>query len=644
MSPDTESSDVRLSAKIAKIVTIIAIVYCIFEIAYALGLLRTTVLLVYPGTFRSLVLAIILVLTFIMRPARKGAPRDKIPWYDYLLMVASLPGPIYMSWAYIELIPVHPHLAMPFEQVLGVITALVVLEATRRTVGWIISLIAVIFVCYAMFGNHLPGLLQTKDYPFDVVIAEIFLFPNGMFGFLLNIVAVMIFMFVMFGAFLQVTGGAQFLTSLAIAMVGQVRGGPAKVAVVASGFMGTMSGSAVANVAVTGSMTIPLMKKTGFKPHYAGAIEAVASTGGMFMPPIMGAVAFIMAEVLGIAYIEVVKAAFLPAVLYYLGLFMMIDLQAAKIGLCGMPRSELPSLGKVLRKGWPFIMPLPALIYFLTTYTEVTACAYALAVLLIGAMIKKDTRLTLRKIVDGLRITTDTMITIVPPVAAVGIILGCVSMTSLGINLSMGLVDLAHGSLIILLVLAAATSFIMGMGLTATVCYILLATLVAPALTNMGVSPIAAHLFMLYWGMLFMITPPVAIAVYVASGIAGSPMMKTGYQAMRLGMVAYIIPFMWIYKPVLLMQGSTMDIALTVVTSAIGVIALAVAIEGYMLTKVSWLQRLLIGAGAILLITPGLTSDGVGASVLAIAAFWEYMSFRRVRANSELRARVSTGK
>ena len=390
------------------------------------------------------------------------------------------------------------------------------------------------------------------------------------------------------------------------------------------------------------------MKKTGFKPHYAGAIEAVASTGGMFMPPIMGAVAFVMAEVLGIAYIEVVKAAFLPAVLYYLGLFAMIDLQAAKTGLSGMPRSELPSLVSVLRMGWPFIMPLPALIYFLTTYTEVTACAYALGVLLIGAMIKKETRLTTKKILAGVKITADTMVTIVPPVAAVGIILGCVSMTSLGINLSMGLVELAHGSLIFLLVLAAATSFIMGMGLTATVCYILLATLVAPALIAMGIPAIAAHLFMLYWGMLFMITPPVAIAVYVASGIAGSPMMKTGYQAMRLGIVAYIIPFMWIYKPVLLMQGSFMEIILTVVTSAIGVMALAGSVEGYVLTKASLLQRLLLGAGAILLITPGLTTDCAGASILAVAVFWQWKSFRRVRAKdsivSELQVRVSSSK
>lgn len=614
-----------------KIITAIIVLYCLFEIAYALGLLRTELLLVYPGTFRSLVLAIVLVLIFMVRPARKRAGRTKIPWYDFLLMAASLPGPIYMSWAYVELIPIHPHFAEPAEQVLGVITALVVLEATRRTVGWVIPLICVAFVSYALTGSHLPGILQTKPFAFDVVIAEIFLFPSGMFGFLLNIVAVIIFMFVLFGAFLQVTGGAEFLTSLAMALVGYVRGGPAKVSVLASGLMGTMSGSAVANVAVTGSVTIPLMKKAGFKPHYAAAIEAVASTGGMFMPPIMGAVAFVMAEILGIAYIEVVIAAVFPAILFYLGIFFMIDFQAAKMGLRGMARSELPSVRSVIRKGWPFILPFPALIYFLTTYTEVTACAYALAVLLAGSMVKRETRLTLGKIGNGLRITADTMITIVPAVASVGIILGCISLTSLGINLSMGLVDLANGSLLGLLLLAAAASFVMGMGLTATVCYILLATLVAPALITMGVPPLAAHLFMLYWAMLFMITPPVALAVYVAAGIAGSEVMRTGYRAMRLGIVAYIIPFMWVYKPVLLLQGPVAEITAAVATSAVGVIALSGAIEGFMLTRVNWIQRILLGIGAILLIMPESRSDMAGIGLLAAAGIWHWTDLRRER-------------
>jgi TRAP transporter 4TM/12TM fusion protein len=627
---EKKSFDLEVSAKVDKIVIIIVIIYCAFEIAYALGLLRTRILLVYPGTFRSLVLAIILISTFILRPGRRGAPRDKIPWWDYLLIAASLPGPIYMAWAYVELIPIHPYFATPFEQVLGVLTSLAVLEATRRTVGWTIALLALIFVCYAMFGSHLPGFLHTKKFTLDVIIAEIFLFPNGMFGFLLNIAAIMLFMFIMFGAFLQVTGGGDFLIATAMAVVGRFRGGPAKVAVIASCFMGTMSGSAVANVAVTGSMTIPLMKKTGFKAHYAAAIEAVASTGGMFMPPIMGAVAFVMAEVLGIAYIEVVIAATLPAVLYYLGIFAMLDFQAAKTGIRGMPRGELPRLGSVVRKGWPFMLPLPALVYFLTTYSEVTACTYALIVLLMGAMIKKETRLTPKIILSGLKVTVDTMITIIPAIATVGIILGCISMTGLGISLSSGLVDFAHGNKLFLLILAAAASFIMGMGLTATVCYILLATLVAPALTTMGVPAIGAHLFMLYWGILFMITPPVALAVYVASGIAKAPMMKTGFQAMRLGIVAYIVPFMWIYKPVLLMRGSPADIAVTIITSAIGVIALGGAIEGYMLTKASTFQRLVLGIAAVFLIMPGSSTDLLGGALLTLLILLQWRAARKV--------------
>lgn len=624
--------DRQPSAKASRIVTIIAIAYCLYEIAYALGLLRTRVFHMYPGTFRSLALAIILVLTFILRPARQGAPRGKIPWYDYLLMVASLPGPIYMSWAFIELIPVHPMFATPAEQVLGIITALVVLEATRRTIGWVICLIVVVFFFYALFGNFLPGLLHTKVFRFDEVIAQIYLFPNGMFGFILNIVVVLVFMFILFGAFLQVTGAGTFLTNLAMSMVGHVRGGPAKVAVIASGLVGTMSGSAVANVAITGTITIPMMKKIGFKPYYAGAVEAVASTGGAIMPPVMGAVAFIMAEMLGIAYIEVCIAAALPAILYYLGALATVDFHAAKTGLRGTPRSELPSLKNVLRKGWQFLLPLPALIYFLTTYTEVTACAYALAVLLIVAMFRKETWLNGKKIVAAFKITTQTMLTIVPVCATVGIILGCLSMTGLGINLSSGLIDLAGGSLLLLLVLAAAASYVLGMGITATACYVLLATLVAPALVGMGVAPMAAHLFMLYWATLFLITPPVAMAVYVAAGIAGAPMWRTGYQAMRLAGVVYIIPFMWVYKPVLLMQGAPVDIVLAVITSIIGVTALAAATEGYMLKETNWLQRLLLGAGAILLITPGWTTDLIGAVLLAIGVFWQWVGLKRIPA------------
>ncbi len=643
MPLDLDSSKSGLPSKTDRIVTVISVVYCFFEIAYALGLLRTQLLHLYPGTFRSLILATILILTFILRPARTGKARNSIPWYDYLLMIASLPGPLYMAWAYIELIPIHPYFAEPFEQVLGVLTALVVLEATRRTVGWIICVIGITFIGYALFGHLLPGVLHTKAFPFNVVIAEIFLFPNGMFGFVLNIIAVTIFMFILFGAFLQVTGGAEVITSLALATVGYFRGGPAKVSVIASGLFGTMSGSAVANVAVDGAVTIPMMQRVGFSPAYAGAIEAVASTGGMLMPPVMGAVAFIMAEFLGIAYKEVAIAAALPAILYYLGLYATVDFYAAKNGLRGMDRSELPSLIGTIRKGWPFILPLPALIYFLTIYTEVTSCAYATGVLLIGAMIKKESRLTLQKILDSLVITTRTMVTITPVVAMIGIILGCLSMTGLGINLSRGLVALAHGNLLILLILSAATSFIMGMGLTATVCYILLATLVAPALTAMGVPPLAAHLFMFYWGMLFMITPPFALAVYVASGIANASMMKTGYAAMRMAVAAYIVPFMWIYKPSLLLRGSLFDITVTFFTSAIGIIIIAGVLEGYLLTSTNWPQRVLLGGGGLLLIAPGWIANVIGAGCLIVGILWQWADLRTARSKTYIPGISSTG-
>jgi TRAP transporter 4TM/12TM fusion protein len=617
---------------LSNLVTLVAAVYVVYEIIYLLGFLTTGRIFIYPFAFRALALGFVLVLTFLVVPATKGAPRDRLPSYEIPLIVASLGVCGYVFFSAPTLVE-HSPWANLLEQILGIVTVLLVFEATRRVVGSAIVFIGVLFFLYPIYCSHFPYLLGCRGYPLSRVIAVMYLSQDGVFGLLLNVVLVVIFAFVLFATLLRVTGAGRFFTDIAFSLTGATRGGPAKAAVIASTLFGAMSGSAVANVAATGSVTIPLMKNTGYRPHFAGAVESVSSTGGQLMPPVMGAAAFVMADFLGLPYVSVCVAALIPAILYYVGLFVMVDLEALKTGLKGLPRQELPSLFETLRQGWLYVLPLAVLIYYLALagYSPQVSALYAVACLLLVSLFRKKTRLGIRQIAGAIEATAQGMIDIVTVGALIGVIMGSLSLTGLGLKLAGGLVALSGGHLVALLILAAAGAYILSMGLPTLPCYIMLATLVAPALVQLGVPPIAAHLFVFYFGMASMITPPVCPAAIVGAGLAGAPMMQTGFQAMRLGILILIVPFMFVYNPILLMIGSPLRIVLAMITGIIGVIALGAGLEGYLLKRVNWLQRSLLFGSAMVLIYPGWVTDSIGIGILAGVIIWQWADLRRAQ-------------
>ncbi|MEO5697238.1 MAG: TRAP transporter fused permease subunit, partial [Burkholderiaceae bacterium] len=432
--------------------------------------------------------------------------------------------------------------------------------------------------------------------------------------------------FVMFGAVLQYTGAANFFNNIAFALFGRVRGGPAKVAIFASGLMGSVSGSVVSNVLTTGVVTIPAMKRTGFSPAYAGGVEACASTGGVLMPPIMGATAFVMAAFLGIPYATVVLAALVPSLLFYFGLFIQIDGYAAKNGLKGLPRSELPSIARTLAEGWQYVFVFVLLVWLLLgLQQEAVAPFYATALLLVINQVWPRHRLGWRRFASLLEGVSKSLAELAALLAGVGLIIGALSVTGLAGTLANDLIYLAGNNIYVLLVMGALTSFIFGMGMTITACYIFLAIVLAPPLVAAGFDPVAVHLFMMYWGMVSFITPPVALASFVAAGIAGAPPLKVGLQSMRLGSTMYFVPFFFVLNPALILRGEPLDIAVVVLTAFVGITMIASALEGYLIgfgrLGERWgsaVPRVMLFAGGVLMALPGGGDLGLDHTQLAL--------------------------
>ncbi len=577
------------------LITGLCVFYSLYHIAFALRLFSTRKLFIMEGAHGALSLGLIILLVFLLVPPTKRASRSKLPWYDLLLGLGGLVGCLYISINFEAIIGWRMEITSG-ELVLGIITILVVLEAARRTIGLTITIIAAAFLLYAKFGYIMPGFLFCRGYDVSWIISNMYFWPEGLFGLVIHITSTIIVVFIIFAAFLQASGAAQFFIDISMSLAGHLRGGPAKVAVIASSLFGTMCGSAVANTASTGMITIPLMKRTGYKPQMAGAIEAVASTGGQLMPPVMGAAAFVMAEFLGMSYWSVCIAAFVPALLYYLATFIIVHIEAVKEGIAGLPRESLPSFKKTLAKGWIYLVPLIILIYLLGVlrYGADVSCMYALGALVLLTMFRKETRWTPRKLVGAFEAGAHSMLSLGAVAGAAGLVLGVVSMTGLGLNLSAAIVSMAGGNTLALLVLGAAASLILGMGLSSTPCYILLAILVAPALVGLGLLPIATHLFVFYFGMAAMITPPICVAAFVGAGIAGASMMRTGFQASRLGLVIYLVPFMLVYNPLLMLQGSPLGIVIAVIIAALGISILAIGVGGHFLQKLNWWERIIL--------------------------------------------------
>jgi TRAP transporter 4TM/12TM fusion protein len=572
------------------------------------------------GAHRALVYTITLVLVFLLVPGGKKSPRGRVPWYDIVLALGGAASSFYMflNWEQVTRFYGQP---TPMILVLGGISLLTTLEAARRTVGSAVAVLGGIFIIYVLYGNYFPGFLFTRGYSYARMIGHFYTSDGALFGLALEIFSVIVATYVIFGQFIQVSGAGDFFLKLGISLVGRYRGGPAKVAVIASSVFGMVSGSAVANVVVDGPITINMMKGLGYRASFAAGVEAAASNGGQIMPPVMGAAAFLMAEILGVPYWSVAVAALLPALLYYIALYFMLDFEAAKTGLRGLDKKDIPPFFQTLKEGWFFIVPVVVLMLLIGYfgYNVAKSGLYATLVLIAVSYFRKETRLGPAKIKTSLEQGALAFADLGAAAGVIGILMSAVSLTGLGMTLSSGLIEASGGHLWLLLILTAIASIIMGMGASTLLVYIVLAMFVAPAVVKMGVEPMAAHLFIFYFGCMSLVTPPVALAAYAAAVIAKADFWQTGWESSRLGIVGYIVPFIFVYQPALLLHGSTGEVILAATTAVLGTIALAGAMSGYFFGNVTWWQRVVLGMGSITLIYPGWKTDLLGIALVTIA-------------------------
>lgn len=581
---------------------------------------------------RSLHLIFALALIFLLYSAWGKKEKILASFLDWICIIGAVASGSYIFYFYSIEVVFRAGMPTTLDLVMGAIMLLLVLEATKRTIGPIMPAIAILFLLYAAYGNYLP-VLGHRGYDWDRIISQAYLSLDGIFGAVLSVSATFVFIFIFFGALMQATEAGQLFIDIAYSLFGSVRGGPAKVAVMASCAFGTISGSAVGNVVSTGTFTIPLMKKVGYRPGYAGAVEALASTGGQIMPPIMGAAAFIMAEVLEISYVQVAKAAIIPALLYFLAAFVAVDNRAIRDNLKGIPRSQLESPLKVLRRSWTIFVPIAVLIYllFIIQWSLMKVGFWSIVATVLVTQFKKGTRLNLQKTLKMCEAAARGILEVASVCACAGIISCVLMMTGLGLRLSGVLATLCGGNLLILLVFCMIASIIFGMGLPTTAVYLITAVLLAPAISDFGVKPIAAHLFVFYFGILSAITPPVCLAAYAGAAIAGSDPMKTGYTAWRLGLSAFIVPFFFIYNPFLLLEGDWFGIIINAITAAIGVASITLASEGFLFRPVPLFLRAIMLAGGILLISSSTISNLSGIFLVGVTLLWQYVQTVRER-------------
>jgi TRAP transporter 4TM/12TM fusion protein len=601
-------------------------------VAWSVGIYQILALSIYEEQFAAAMLAACLALTFLHLPARRETRRVRVPWYDWAAALAGFGAAGYIALYYptiVDLILLRPTDAV----IAGTLLFVLLMEALRRATGRALPIIILVFVLYAIFADMMPARLEGRATDWRQLIAYLTFDVNAMLGIPIKIGTTIVVTFVLFGNLLTITGGSRFFTELALLGMGRFRGGSAKIAVAASGLFGSISGSAVANVVATGVVTIPMIKKSGYAPHQAGAIEAVASTGGQLMPPVMGAAAFLMAEFLQIPYSQVVLAALVPALLYYTALFIQADLEAARLGITRVPEADIPRAREVLR-GVHFLLPFVVLIVGLFAFNiqPETAVLASAVVLIAGALVfgYRGERPRLGKLVDAIRETGVGVIEIILIVAGAGFVIGVLSLSGLGFNLTLSLVQIGAGSLIILMLLAAVVCIVLGMGLPTAGVYVLLAALVAPAMVEVGVLPIAAHLYVMYFGMMSMITPPVAIAAYVAAGLAGADPMRTGWEACRFGWSAYVVPFLFVLSPTLLLIGPADAVALAIVTATLGIWLVSIGVIGFFMRPLSALMRAAFILSGLLALIPAGAFPGAAITDIAGAALGAALIAREI--------------
>lgn len=624
-----------LTGPYRKVAAAVAVLFSVFAI-YTNGLSNI------QEIYRNLIfLGLLLILTFFFYPAGEKARKDRFGASDYLFILLAVAGLGYLLLNYTTIHVDRGSQPILVDYIFAGITIIVLLEAARRAVGIFIPVLCLIAIVYALFGTYFPWIFGHAGFSLERLLYRLYMTTEGVLGLTLSTASTFIVMFILFGAFLSVSGATQLFNDLALAIAGRKRGGPAQVAVISSALTGSLSGSAVANVATTGAFTIPLMKSIGLKPKFAGAVEAAASTGGMIMPPIMGAAAFIMAGFLGISYTTVILAAIIPSFLYYIALIFAIDLEAKKQGLKGISKENIPNVVQILKDRGVLLIPIIVVIgTLLAGKTALFAGFAGIGSVIVASWLTRDksSRITFKKTIEAFIEGGRGTIQVGIACAAIGIIICVVTMTGVGSTLAYNIVELTGGALWLILIVVMLTCIVLSMGLPSTALYIVVAVTAAPALVEAGINPIAAHFFVFWFGALSNITPPVALASYTAAGLAGANAMKTSWEALRISLPGFIIPFMIAYNPILLLQPSAegetvsvLSVILVVITSTIGIYALASSLGNYLFGKLSLVEKIFFLAGALLLIKPGLMTDITGLAICSAAVIFHLV---RIKKNS----------
>lgn len=649
VAPDTEAvqekydKDARTrqfsNKTIVWVVTIVAVLYSLFHLYMVFNPMPAL-------QQRSIHVAVGLALVYMLYPMFKKQDRSKLPVLDWVLAAISLFTAGYILIEYDAIVTERGGIPNTIDIIMAIITVVLILEAARRVTGWILPILALVFLAYPFFSHmdFLPNMMMTRPFDAGDIFGQLYLKTEGLYSTAIGASVNFIFLFILFGAFLQKSGMGQFFNDLAMALAGAQKGGPAKVAVVSSGFMGSINGAAVANVVSTGAFTIPLMKKVGYHKNFAGAVEASASVGGQILPPIMGASAFIMAETTGINYGTIALAALLPAILYYFGVILQVHYRAGKRDLKGIPKADLPRVKEVMKERGHLLIPLVGLIVMLFMNMPIPRAAiFTIFLTIIVATLRKTTRMSLRDIFDGLALGAQQALSVMIACAVVGIIIGVVSLTSFGAIMTSAIAGLGAGSLFLTLFFTMIASMVLGMGLPSIPAYIITATMAAPALAEFDVPILLAHMFVFYFGIFANVTPPVALAAFAGAGIADGDPMRTGFQALKLSLAGFLIPFIFIYEPALLLidveglmtnardypMASFIDVAIVLVSTGIGLVALSAGLEGFFKTHINPIFRVLLIASALLLVVPETYTDIIGLGLAIVIFVFNYLKWKR---------------
>ncbi|WP_100009751.1 TRAP transporter permease [Lentibacillus sediminis] len=611
------------------------------------GLLAFSLFQIYTGAFgqytayiqRTVHLGFALSLIFLLFPARRKTKRDSVPWYDYLLVLLSIIVCGYWPVFYETLVQQIGSINT-VQMIVGGVAILLVLEGTRRAVGLPITIISIAFLMYALFGRQMPGMLAHRGLSLEQLIDSMFFTTEGILGTPLQVSSTYIFLFLLFGAFLVQTGVGTYFNDLAISLAGRRTGGPAKVAIFSSALNGTISGSSVANTVTTGSYTIPMMKRLGYRRNFAGAVEAASSTGGQIMPPIMGAAAFLMIEFAGVGYWDIAKAATIPAILYFSGIWIMTHLEAKRTGLHGLPEEEIPKKKTVLKKIY-LLLPILAIVYLLFAGFSIERTAlYGILITIAVSMFRKDTRITPSRFVLALTSGARTALGVAAATACAGIIVGVVTKTGLGLKLGNGLVSIAGSlaanvemQLMLTLVFTMITSIILGMGSPTTANYIITSTIALPAILalndqlEVAIPVLAGHMFVFYFGIVADITPPVALAAFAATGISGGEPIRTGFNASKLAIAAFIIPYMFVLNPQLLMiDANATEIGWSLLTAIVGMVAIGAGLIGFWYRRLHWAERIITALTGLMLLYPEGNTDLIGLGLFAVLLIIQIMT------------------